>query len=625
MLFKRRKCANRPGRPTVRPLDEVIAAFNNLTKPLSNNTELNEFLTTYFGEAGSEIAPVPADELSTDPTFLDQVNDTVVRDFVAAVVDIWPDLTRTYVGAGNCSGCVDSFIPVNRTFVVAGGRFREPYYWDSFWIIEGLLRTKGSFTEIALNIIENFLDLVETIGFVPNGARVYYMNRSQPPLLTQMVSVYINYVNDTSILERALPILEQEHAFFMRNRSVTVETPNGTYALNRYAVLNNQPRPESYTEDYVTANNHSYYAGSGIIYPESHPLNETERAELYANLATGAESGWDYSTRWLRNPADAVYDIYFPLRTLNVINTVPVELNSILYMNEMALANYSSMMGNESAAAHYADLAANRSAAMYALMWNSTHNSYFDYNLTSHSQNVYTLRDADSTAPEDSTAPPGYQVAFSPAQYYPFWTGAAPPQLKNNPLAVRLAYSRVAALLEEKVGAIPATNLISGEQWDQPNVWPPLMYVLIAGLLNTPPTFGEADPEYVAVQRLAEDLAQRYVDSAFCSWRASGGVTPGLERVEGVPEGSEGIMFEKYADNDTSSAGSGGEYQVVEGFGWSNGVLIWIADLFGQELVQPECGDLTSNLTGGERRRKGRRSAVELHPRDAAFVKKWST
>lgn len=33
--------------------------------------------------------------------------------------------------------------------VVAGGRFREPYYWDSFWILEGLLRTGGSFTEIS--------------------------------------------------------------------------------------------------------------------------------------------------------------------------------------------------------------------------------------------------------------------------------------------------------------------------------------------------------------------------------------------------------------------------------------------------------------------------------------------
>lgn len=174
-----------PSSPTKRPIDEVIAAFQNLTKPLSNNTELNDFLSEYFGEAGSELAAVPTDELTTDPTFLDHVNSSTVRDFIEQVIGIWPDLTREYVGAGNCSGCVSSFIPVNRTFVVAGGRFREPYYWDSFWIVEGLLRTQGSFTKIALNIIENFLDIINEIGFMPNGARQYYMNRSQPPVRAQ--------------------------------------------------------------------------------------------------------------------------------------------------------------------------------------------------------------------------------------------------------------------------------------------------------------------------------------------------------------------------------------------------------------------------------------------------------
>lgn len=151
-------------RPTIRPLDEVITAFNNLSRPIENNTALNDFLTTYFGEAGSELEAVPPDQLETQPDFLDNVNSSTIADFVSQVIDIWPDLTRRYVGGGNCTGCVDSFLPLNRTFVVAGGRFREPYYWDSFWIIEGLLRTQGSFIEIAYNIIENFLDFVE--GYV---------------------------------------------------------------------------------------------------------------------------------------------------------------------------------------------------------------------------------------------------------------------------------------------------------------------------------------------------------------------------------------------------------------------------------------------------------------------------
>ena len=221
-------------RPTKLPLDEVIANFNKLTKPLSNNSELTDFLSTNFEAAGTELKPVPTSELKTNATFLDKVTDTVIREFTEAVIKIWPDLTRSYQSSVSCSGCVNSYIPINRTFVVAGGRFREPYYWDSYWIAEGLLRTGGSFTEITKNIIENFLDFVEEIGFVPNGARIYYKNRSQPPLLSQMVRIYIEHTHDESILERAVPLLIKEHEFFMKNRSVEVKGRDGkTYKLNR--------------------------------------------------------------------------------------------------------------------------------------------------------------------------------------------------------------------------------------------------------------------------------------------------------------------------------------------------------------------------------------------------------
>jgi alpha,alpha-trehalase len=177
---------------------------------------------------------VPDDQLQVEPRFLDNINDTVIKEFTSKVIDIWPDLTRTYAGsASNCSTCPNSFIPVNRTFVIAGGRFREPYYWDSFWILEGLLRTGGSFTQISRNTIENFLDLIEQIGFIPNGARLYYLNRSQPPLLSQMVDIYLKHTNDTSILERAVPLLIKEHEFWVTNRTVEVTKEGRTYRLQR--------------------------------------------------------------------------------------------------------------------------------------------------------------------------------------------------------------------------------------------------------------------------------------------------------------------------------------------------------------------------------------------------------
>ncbi|KAI1075102.1 glycoside hydrolase family 37 protein [Whalleya microplaca] len=610
--------------PTKAPLDEVIAAFDKLTKPLANNTELNDFLSTYFGKAGSELAPVPTDQLKTDPVFLDKVHDPVIKQFVQKVINIWPDLTRTYVGAGNCTGCVNSFIPLNRTFVVAGGRFREAYYWDSFWILEGLLRTGGSFTEISRNIIENFLDFVDQFGFVPNGARIYYLNRSQPPVLTQMVKTYVDYTNDTSILERALPLLIKEHKFWIDNRTVEIPSGSHTYSLARYGVQNTEPRPESYREDYITANNASYYAKSGIIYPETKPLNDTEKSILYANLASGAESGWDYSSRWIANPSDAANDVYFPLRSLNTANVIGVDLNSILYANEITIAGYLKDSGDSNSAAEYEEMAKNRSAAMYTLLWNDQYKSYFDYNLTSNSQNLYVPSDSDTTPAQKADAPKGYQVSFNAGQFYPFWLGAAPPQLKNDPLAVRLAFQRVADLLSEKAGAIAATNFLTGQQWDQPNVWPPLMYVFMKGLLKTPPTFGSEDPYYVETQNLSLKLAQRYLDSTFCTWRATGGSTDETPKLGGLGPDDVGIMFEKYADNSTNAAGSGGEYEVVEGFGWTNGVLIWTVDTFGDKLTRPDCGFITSRSTGSGKAKRNfvGQSAVELSPHDARWIVK---
>jgi len=69
--------------------------------------------------------------------------------------------------------------------VIPGGRFRESYYWDSYWIVLGLLAC--DMKETARGLVQNLLDDVANFGFVPNGGRIYYLNRSQPPLLSEMV------------------------------------------------------------------------------------------------------------------------------------------------------------------------------------------------------------------------------------------------------------------------------------------------------------------------------------------------------------------------------------------------------------------------------------------------------
>lgn len=308
-----------------------------------------------------------------------------------------------------------------------------------------------------------------------------------------------------------------------------------------------------------------------------------------------------------------------------MLNIVPVDLNSILYQNEATIASFLNLTNNATGAAHFSSLASNRSAAMHATMWNATLFSYFDYNLTSSSQFQFLPLDPDATPADRLHAPPNSQVFFHIAQLYPFWTGAAPASLKDNPLAVRRAYARVARLLDEKKGAIAATNFHTGQQWDEPNVWPCLQHVLMEGLRRTPPTFGEADDNYVAVQDLALRLAQRYLDSTFCTWYATGGETSATPRLAGVGDDeARGIMFEKYSEEATNVAGGGGEYEVVEGFGWTNGVLIWAVETFGDKLTTPDCGDIeAAKVARREGGRKRERMAVELERGDAKWVKRF--
>jgi hypothetical protein len=76
------------------------------------------------------------------------------------------------------------------------GRFREFYYWDTYWIVKALLHC--DMAQTVKGIIENFLSMVQTYGIVPNGGRIYYLKRSQPPFLTLMVKVKPNMLLNQS-------------------------------------------------------------------------------------------------------------------------------------------------------------------------------------------------------------------------------------------------------------------------------------------------------------------------------------------------------------------------------------------------------------------------------------------
>src|SRR5204862_5917772 len=203
----------------------------------------------------------------------------------AHVRALWPVLTRSPDSADARS----TLIPLPSSYVVPGGRFREVYYWDSYFTMLGLVRSGR--TDLMRDMLDNFAYLIRTVGHIPNGNRTYYLGRSQPPYFGAMVALYAAATDTTQAL-RYLDALEAEHAFWMEGAARlkpgeahrrVVKLANGA-VLNRYWDDIPEPRPESFRQDYELGQK----------------LPEGMREAFYRNVRATAESGWDFSSRWMR-------------------------------------------------------------------------------------------------------------------------------------------------------------------------------------------------------------------------------------------------------------------------------------------------------------------------------------
>jgi len=610
-------------KPARYPTEQIVAAFDNITADGSYTYgQMESFVDVNFLGEGLNIVPATIPNFNANPEFLANVSDPIVRGWLKIVHGYWADLARNNVLNTTCADCESTVIPLNHTFVVPGGRFREVYYWDSYWILEGLLT--GGLNEISRNIVENFMDQIDLFGFIPNGARIYYLNRSQPPVFTQMVWLYIQSTGDQSLLPRALRLIETELQWWQTNRTSPVTAFGKTYYLARYDVTNSAPRPEGYVEDFHTA-----YGGGG----ESNPnFSNATVDNLFSNLASGAESGQDYSAaRWAKAPYSSE-----PLRTLNVNAIVPVDLNSILYNNMRLLSEMYKLSGssqNYTASSLWASKAAERRQSVIDLCWNEERSTFYDYNTTS-SQQI---------------------IRWTPTTYYAYWSHLFPDSMLNSPAKAQDAFRSLGYIIANYNGTVPASLLTTGQQWDAPNAWPPHTYIAIKALENLPAnltgnsftnfsssvleysgfianqtglaqnqlpkqyiiaagqtdvnltsavsSFGElgsignaTSSNYSWSEGLAVAVANRYTSSAYCSWHSTGGSVPGL-----VPQvsqaalnatnsiGNTGNMFEKFSVLDTDQGGQGGEYTVVTGFGWTNGVAIWLGANYGDRINTPQC------------------------------------
>src|SRR5690606_24130187 len=99
----------------------------------------------------------------------------------AHIEALWPLLTRRSPEPAPH----DSLLQLPHPYVVPGGRFREVYYWDSYFTMLGLAESGQH--ALVRQMLDNFAHLVDTWGHIPNGNRSYYLSRSQPPFFSHMV------------------------------------------------------------------------------------------------------------------------------------------------------------------------------------------------------------------------------------------------------------------------------------------------------------------------------------------------------------------------------------------------------------------------------------------------------
>lgn len=378
-----------------------------------------------------------------------------------------------------------TLIPLPHPYIVPGGRFREIYYWDSYFTMLGL--ADSGRIEMIENMVRNFAFLIDTIGFVPNGNRSYFCTRSQPPFFVLMVELLAAVKKDRGELHKYLPQLRREYEFWMCGGRA-LEVANGT--LNRYWDDSATPRAESYAEDQQIA-------------------ERTGRAPaaLFRDIRAACESGWDFSSRWLAEPGS--------LASIRTTNIIPVDLNALLCRLEYTLAAICDETADIESAAFFAARAEARRQLLQTLFFDAEAGLF-----------------ADLQYPQ--LTPTG---VASLATAYPLFLGVATPE-QAAAVADKLRNDFLAD------GGWRTSLHASSQQWDKPNGWAPLQWIVFKGLQD----YGFAGD--------ANSGAQRWVAAAVDVYQQTG------------------LFFEKYDVENVGSLAGGGEYAVQDGFGWSNAVIL---------------------------------------------------
>jgi alpha,alpha-trehalase len=418
------------------------------------------------------------------------------------------------------------FLP--HPYIVPGGFFNEMYGWDSYFIIRGLLRAGK--IDMARGQVENFFYEIEHYGAVLNANRTYFLTRSQPPFLSEMVMA-INRAekeasgqDDKGWLEEAYPYIVRDWQMWTSGEHLA-----GNTGLSRYYDYGTGPTLDlaetgdpyfaemitgllvnNLHTDYIAKDGHSSgpaYTVSICVDKARKPCAKPGRVLLtddyYKGDASMRESGFDVSSRF--GPYSGHTHHY-----------AAVGLNSLLYQTERNLAAIATIVGKSEIAKEWEARAQHRSELMNKYFWNAEKGMYFDYDFIAGNQS-------------------DYQYATT---LYPLWVGQASPEQAKALIGNLKVF--------EQPGGIVMSPYDTKLQWDFPYGWAPINLIDIEGLR----AYGDnAD---------ANRLSYKFLSMVVSNFRR------------------DGTIREKYnvvTRSDEMNVAVGYHVNVV-GFGWTNGTFL---------------------------------------------------
>ncbi|MFH4980608.1 hypothetical protein AB6A40_007317 [Gnathostoma spinigerum] len=211
----------------------ILKEFSKLKYPLKRD-EFKAFCFENFASV-PYLKYAELDDWSESPPNVVLLKDTKFWKFVNELNQIWKNLGREFIPKVHELPHLFPIVPVLNRFVVPGGFFQIYFYWDSYWIMKGLLFSNMKST--VLGMLENFASIIDRHGFIPNSGAIQLSRRSQPPLFTQMVADYISVVENKTTLSRMVTYVERELMWWQLNRNVSVKSASGeTYLMYQYRV-----------------------------------------------------------------------------------------------------------------------------------------------------------------------------------------------------------------------------------------------------------------------------------------------------------------------------------------------------------------------------------------------------